>query len=147
MIRRKPAFGSLRNTNPQPWVRHVVEFGYLWSLTLTVTQMEHLAGVCDRESLWKACDRVFHGHSPWQRMMEILRSRARRRYLRGELLSEERIALKIWAGEDRQLPGFVRLPQDKLHPSKPGLGLVPRATGGLSKPAGVEGRLQISVNR
>lgn len=145
MMRRKPAFGTLRNTNPQPWVRHLVEFGYLWSLTLNVTQMEHLAGVCDREGLWKACDQVFRGQSPWQRMMEILRSRARRRYLRGELLKEEAIACKIWCGEDRQLPGFVRPPRAIATPRNRAVE-GSRTTGGANS-AGAEGRLQISVNQ
>ncbi len=109
MIRRKGAFGTLRNTSPMPWVRHVVEFGQLWGAALTVGEMRNLAGVCDQKVLWKACDKIFHGQSPWQRMMELLRSRARRRYLRGELLREEEIASKIWFGaDDLHLPGFVR---------------------------------------
>lgn len=119
--RRKPIFGTLK---PPGWNRpraawHACEFSTLWGAALTVAQMEHLAGLCDREVLWKICDRIYHGRSPWQQLMAIMRSRARRRYERGELVREERIAFAIWCGDDRrQLPGFVR-PQDKASAAEP----------------------------
>lgn len=156
--RRKPAFGTLR---PPGWNRprvspvstvtwhvyHVCSFHTLWHAAMTIGEMERLAGLCDREVLWKLCDRIYHGQSPWQNLMQILKRRALLRYERGELTHEERIAYAIWCGEDRHLPGFVRPPQDKASASEPEHGSVPVTTKGPKQSAGVEGRLQLSVNR
>ena len=80
--------------------QHVCEFRTLTSAAISIGEMERLAGVCDRDILWRAAARAVRDPAEqWAKLMLVLKRRIRLRYDRGELLAAERRALAVWCGD------------------------------------------------
>jgi hypothetical protein len=85
-------------------VHHVCSFHTLTWAAVSVGELEHLAGVVNRDALWRAAQRAFKNPSlQCRKLMDCIRGRIAQRYHRGELLDAERQAMAVWCGERASL--------------------------------------------